>query len=287
MPLWSNIQNRYDIEATESRTDALAVVRLAVQETLGFEVDMNAPLMSAGIDSLQATELITLLSDRLGTEVEPTVLFDHPTIDSLANFVANEYSLDEKTTNEAPKSLWDLYSELKQKKTDELFVPPAAKSARRAVVLLAFAGSGCRDILSTLGSHQQLCVCEDLCLMPFKTLAERPSIISSTETFQDGLISTIQALRNCEIPDMTDLFGSVANTYRALQEWCAPRILVDGTEAYSAAPEWSLIQAKHVFLDPDFVHLLRNPRGCLRNAQGSGDTVELEKQWVNFTKSML
>jgi len=33
--------------------------------------------------------------------------------------------------------------------------------------------------------------------------------------------------------------------------------------------------------------LLRNPRGCLRNAQGSGDTVELEKQWVNFTKSML
>ena len=44
--------------------------------------------MSAGIDSLAATELTTLLTDRLGTELEPTVLFDHPTIDSLANFVA-------------------------------------------------------------------------------------------------------------------------------------------------------------------------------------------------------
>ena len=93
-------------------------MRLAVQETLGFEVDMNTPLMSAGIDSLQATELITSLADRLGTELEPTVLFDHPTIDTLANFVANYYSLDEKTPNEAPKSLWDLYSALKQKKAD-------------------------------------------------------------------------------------------------------------------------------------------------------------------------
>ena len=44
--------------------------------------------MSAGIDSLAATELTTLLTDRLGTELEPTVLFDHPTIDSLAKFVA-------------------------------------------------------------------------------------------------------------------------------------------------------------------------------------------------------
>ena len=44
--------------------------------------------MEAGVDSLAATELTTLLTDRLGTELEPTVLFDYPTIDSLAQFVA-------------------------------------------------------------------------------------------------------------------------------------------------------------------------------------------------------
>ena len=111
--------------------------------------------------------------------------------------------------------------------------------------------------------------------------------MSSTEHFQDGLIKTIQALRNCKIPNKTDLFGSVANTYRALQEWCAPRILVDGTEAYSAVPELGLLEANNVFLDPDIVHLLRNPRECLGDGQQSFDIVELEQQWVKFTKHML
>ena len=72
-----------------------------------------------------------------------------------------------------------------------------------------------------------------------------------------------------------------------MQEWCAPRILIDGTEAYSALPERSSIEAQNVFLDPDIVHLLRNPRGCFGDAQGSGDIVGLEKQWLKFTKYML
>ena len=139
------------------------------------------------------------MSQHLDTELLQTLLFDHPTLQSVADFLSLDndliaveaeetdllpgYSQDEETTKAAPKSLWDLYSELKQEKTDELFVPPAAKSARRAFVLFAFAGSGSKHILSSLISHQYLCVCEDLCLMPFKTLAERHSIISSTEGF--------------------------------------------------------------------------------------------------------
>ena len=79
----------------------------------------------------------------------------------------------------------------------------------------------------------------------------------------------------------------MADTYRALQEWCSPRILVDGTEAYSALPEQSLIEAKNIFLDPDIVHLLRNPKECLGNAQVLCDIVELEKKWTKFTKFML
>ena len=35
------------------------------------------------------------------------------------------------------------------------------------------------------------------------------------------------------------------------------------------------------------MHLLRNPRECLGDAQGSGDIVELEKKWAKFTKFML
>jgi len=39
--------------------------------------------MGAGIDSLGATELVQVLSSKLGIEIEPTVLFDRPTIGSL------------------------------------------------------------------------------------------------------------------------------------------------------------------------------------------------------------
>ena len=122
-------------------------------------------------------------------------------------------------------------------------------------------GSGSKHILSSLSSHQHLCVCEDLCLMPFKSIAERNKVLDSRrDNLQDGLIDAAKTLRNCKISDMCHLFGTVANTYRAIQEWCAPRILVDGTEAYSAVPERSSMKAKDVFLDPDIVHLLRNPR---------------------------
>ena len=114
--------------------------------------------------------------------------------------------------------------------------------------------------------------------MPFKTVVERNDALSSRrENLQDGLDAAVMTLRNCKMPDICHIFGTVANTYRALQEWCAPRILVDGTEAYSAVPEWSLVEAKNAFLDPDFVHLLRNPRDCLGNVRGSDDIVKLEK----------
>ena len=75
-------------QKTPTARDIAHIISEAVEETHGTTIARDTPLMSAGIDSLAATELTTLLTDRLGTELEPTVLFDHPTIDSLAKFVA-------------------------------------------------------------------------------------------------------------------------------------------------------------------------------------------------------
>ena len=51
-------------------------------------------------------------------------------------------------------------------------------------------------------------------------------------------------------------------------------------------PQFSLIEAKNVFLDPDFVHLLQILGQCLGDAQGTRDMVKLENSG-NFTKFML
>ena len=41
--------------------------------------------MEAGVDSLGATELQRALSEHLSTEFEATLLFDHPSIDSIVS----------------------------------------------------------------------------------------------------------------------------------------------------------------------------------------------------------
>ena len=64
------------------------VVRDTVVGFVGTVVPDDAPLMSAGLDSIAATELVSTLGQNLSTEIEPTALFDHPTIESLGKYFA-------------------------------------------------------------------------------------------------------------------------------------------------------------------------------------------------------
>jgi len=63
-------------------------VTSTVEATLGTMVETNAPLMSAGLDSLSVAELVNALSTQLEAELAPTDLFDHPTLDSIASFLS-------------------------------------------------------------------------------------------------------------------------------------------------------------------------------------------------------
>ena len=46
--------------------------------------------MSAGLDSIAATEFVSALASQLSADVAPTVLFDHPTLESIASFLSDE-----------------------------------------------------------------------------------------------------------------------------------------------------------------------------------------------------
>ena len=62
---------------------AKATIHDCIHGVLGTMVSANTPLMEAGVDSLGATELQRGLSEQLSTEFEATLLFDHPSIDSI------------------------------------------------------------------------------------------------------------------------------------------------------------------------------------------------------------
>lgn len=57
---------------------------------LGTTVAANVPLMSAGMDSITAIEFTRMLSDAVGDDLPSTLIFDHPTINSIAGFVTSE-----------------------------------------------------------------------------------------------------------------------------------------------------------------------------------------------------
>ena len=63
------------------------MVQSVAQESLGTAVEMNAPLMSAGLDSLAMVEFVNGLQRESGLELSPTTLFDHPTLDSISSFL--------------------------------------------------------------------------------------------------------------------------------------------------------------------------------------------------------
>jgi len=62
-------------------------------EVLGTEVPANAPLMSVGLDSIAAVEFTNAVSVETGITFSAIMLFDHPTLNSIASYLLAELEL--------------------------------------------------------------------------------------------------------------------------------------------------------------------------------------------------
>ncbi len=85
---------RYESPGLPQSRDAITAwlsskiaVSLGVRPT---DVDIRAPFAVFGIGSLQAVRLAAELEEWLGRTLSPTLVYDHPTIDALAQFLASE-----------------------------------------------------------------------------------------------------------------------------------------------------------------------------------------------------
>ncbi|KAJ8599726.1 hypothetical protein CTAYLR_003388 [Chrysophaeum taylorii] len=61
-----------------------------VAEVMGFEVDVQKPLMDVGLDSFVAGELMNQLSSAARAELPATLLFDYPSVASLDKFLQSD-----------------------------------------------------------------------------------------------------------------------------------------------------------------------------------------------------
>ena len=164
-------------------TDVAGIVKKTIEALTGTIVSRNEALMDVGIDSLSIVELVSTLGHELKTEIEPTVLFDHPTIGSLCDYLvaqvneSGDTSTMQLSSSQIPRqNLWTLYSGLKE--INEIPIPLMNRSARHIVILFSYPFSGSKKLLSYLKACTHLFVCENLCLLPFGSLEERMSLLA-------------------------------------------------------------------------------------------------------------
>ncbi|MEV0335543.1 acyl carrier protein [Nocardia sp. NPDC050717] len=57
------------------------------------QVDPSIPLAELGMDSVSAVSLCGEIEDRWYVEIDPTLVFDYPTITAIAGFLADEFAV--------------------------------------------------------------------------------------------------------------------------------------------------------------------------------------------------
>ncbi|OEH77881.1 l-aminoadipate-semialdehyde dehydrogenase large [Cyclospora cayetanensis] len=84
-------------EAAQTHETVLKTVRDAVidaaKNVLGDDgelPDMQAPLHELGVDSIAAVELAELVSEKLNIDIEPTLMFNYPTMEDIIDFLVRE-----------------------------------------------------------------------------------------------------------------------------------------------------------------------------------------------------
>ena len=70
--------------STRSSDTLLNELKQIASEVINKDVSVDAPLMDAGLASISATELSNKISAHLNTELSPTLLFDPPSLRSIA-----------------------------------------------------------------------------------------------------------------------------------------------------------------------------------------------------------
>ena len=112
MPYPSNLVQRLRDVPAQQRPDVLQTyVRQQIASTLGLSHEQIAPrqgLFDVGMDSLNAVELRKRFNTGLGVELPPTLLFDHPTVESLVAYLTATLPMAESTARTKASDLSQL-----------------------------------------------------------------------------------------------------------------------------------------------------------------------------------
>jgi amino acid adenylation domain-containing protein len=259
------------------------------QEVLGLErVGIHENFFDLGGDSLVAAMLIFKLQEAFGEPLYVVALFKGPTIAELAAYLLDHYpdAVRRVCGMEVARADSVQVAAVGEAEVAELrsLIPPlparparpAARKNPPAVFVLSPPRSGSTLLRVILAGHRHLFAPPELELLSFNTLAQRRDALSGQYSFWlEGTIRAVMEARGCTADEAREFMEdcqrrglSVREFYGRLQEWIAPRTLVDKTPAY-ALDTATLRRAEEDFDRPLYLHLLRHPCAMIRSFEGA------------------
>ena len=254
-------------------------------KTLGLEqVGITDNFFALGGDSIKAAIFLNKLQEEIGEVVYVVALFDAPTIAALSDYLEKHYGDAVARVFGSPSGNGAQVqpTAVDIEKLDYVRrlikplppLPSRAQPARNpaAVFILSPPRSGSTLLRVMLAGHRQLFAPPELQLLCFNDLDERRKTFSGRYRFWlEGTIRSLMEIRRCSADEASQTIHEyelvkmpVQDFYRRLQDWIAPRILVDKTPAY-AFDLTTLKRAEIYFKEPLYIHLIRHPNGMVRS----------------------
>jgi amino acid adenylation domain-containing protein len=263
------------------------VERLLVEvaaEVLNIEkLGAHDNFFDVGGDSLRAAMFLNRLQEILGEVVYVVALFDAPTMAGLAVYLKKHYRSallrvleddgwqdDESRIDEADsRNIAELRQAIRP-------IAPATFQPRvknpRAVFILSPPRSGSTLLRVMLAGNPDLFAPPELQLLNCNSLPERLEVFSGRDSFWlEGTVRALMDIHDCDAQQATQIMRqcedeglTVQEFYLRMQQWVAPRILVDKTPSYTLDLQ-TLRRAEDYFDGALYVHLLRHPMGMIKS----------------------
>ncbi len=253
-------------------------------ETLGLEqVGREDNFFALGGDSLQGVLALNQIQARLDSYLYLTALFDAPTVAELATYLRQRYpaaarwdepaGVSQATEQRSPAGDQERWACLRQRLPHiaPRTAPPAELNPS-AIFILSPPRSGSTLLRAMLAGHPDLFAPPELDLLGFNSLGERRAHLTGAESFRlNGPLRAIMHLHACDMETARQLMASYEEQdlptpafYSLLQQWAAPRLLVDKSVYYALDKE-TLRRAETDFTGARYIHLTRDPLGVVHS----------------------